>query len=334
MGTTFAVLGAGSWGTALAILLARNHHQVILWGRDPERMRVMVEQHRNPWYLPAAVFPEGMTLSAQLEAALAATPEVIIMAPSNSFRSLVERCAQLRPRGLRLAWGTKGLEPDTQRFLHEVSAEILGVATPTAVLSGPSFAQEVASGLPTALTVASRFPEYAVWLAQCLRCDSLRPYTTDDVIGVQLGGGLKNVLAIATGISDGLGLGANARAALVTRGLAEMMRLGAAMGARPETFMGLAGLGDLVLTCTDNLSRNRRFGVLIGQGQSPTVALHSIGQVVEGFATVRAAVVLAQRFKVDMPITRQVYAVLHTGHHPRAAVQELFARALRAETGD
>lgn len=329
--STLALLGAGSWGTALAVLLARNGHQVRLWGRNPEQMAEMAALRRNIGYLPDVVLPEGITPTADFPETINATNEVIIVTPSHTFRAVVEQCAKWGPTNLRLAWGTKGFEPNTQSFFHEVCAAILGINTPSAVISGPSFAHEVAMGLPTALTVASHFPEYANWLAHCLHCDNLRPYTSDDVIGVQLAGGLKNVLAIAVGISDGLGLGANARAALITRGLAEMMRLGASMGANPATFTGLAGLGDLVLTCTGELSRNRRCGVLIGQGHPPAVALRTIGQVVEGFITARAVVALAERFQVEMPISSQVYAILHAGHNPRTAVQQLFARALRPE---
>jgi glycerol-3-phosphate dehydrogenase (NAD(P)+) len=260
-----------------------------------------------------------------------ATAEVLVVVPSHVFRVTLEAVAARRPAGLRLAWATKGLEPGAQRPFHEVAAEVLGVEVPTAVVSGPTFAKEVVAGLPTAVTVASRFPDYARWLAGCLRSESFRPYTADDVVGVQLGGAVKNVLAIAAGIADGLGFGANTRAALITRGLAEVMRLGEAMGGRRETFMGLAGLGDLVLTCTDDLSRNRRFGLLIGQGHAVGAALAAIGQVVEGFTTVCEVVVLARRFGVDMPITDQVHAVLYEGHNPKTAVQTLLGRALRPE---
>lgn len=331
MDRPIAVLGAGSWGSALAILLARNGHLVWLWGRDAARMLTLAEVRSNPWYLPDTPFPDGLIPTSDLDAVLAATHEVLVVTPSHTFRAILEACVRRRPVGLRLAWGTKGLEPGTQRPFHEVAEEVLGAETPTAVVSGPSFAKEVVAGLPTAVTVASRFPDYAQWLAGCLRSSSFRPYTSDDVVGVQLGGGVKNVLAIAAGIADGLGFGANARAALITRGLTEIMRLGEAMGGRRETFMGLAGLGDLVLTCTDDLSRNRRFGLLIGQGKQIDAALAIVGQVVEGFTTVREVVTLARRLGVDMPITDQVHAVLHQGHPPRMAVQNLLARELRPE---
>lgn len=330
--STIAVLGAGSWGSALAILLARNGYRVWLWGHNQARMLSLAKSRTNPWYLPEVKFPDEIVPTSDLVATLAASTEAIIAVPSHAFRATLEACVPHKTSNLRLAWATKGLEPLTQRLFHEVAAEILGSATPTAVISGPSFAQEVIAGLPTAVTIASHFPKYAQWLANCLRNSNFRPYTSDDMIGVQLGGAVKNVLAIAAGIADGLGFGANARAALITRGLTEIMRLGAALGGRKETFMGLAGLGDLILTCTDDLSRNRRFGLLIGQGQAVNIALSSIGQVVEGYNTVREVVALAQRLKVDMPITNQIYAVLHESYDPCAAVQNLFMRALRPES--
>jgi glycerol-3-phosphate dehydrogenase (NAD(P)+) len=330
-GNSIAVLGAGSWGSALAILLARNGHEVWLWGRDPARMLILAESRTNPWYLPDTLFPDSIIPTSDLKEAIAATPEVLMVVPSHVFRATLQDCVLLRPRGMRVSWATKGLEPGTQRPFHEVAEEILGAETPTAVISGPTFAQEVVAGLPSAVTVASRFRDYAQWLANCLQNTNFRPYTSDDVVGVQLGGAVKNVLAIAAGIADGLGFGANARAALITRGLAEIMRLGEAMGGRRDTFMGLAGLGDLVLTCTGDLSRNRRFGLLIGQGEGINAALTAIGQVVEGFTSVREVVALAQRLGVDMPITNQVSAVLYEDHNPRLAVQALLARALRPE---
>jgi len=329
--TQFAVLGAGSWGSALAILLARNGHPVWLWGRDSAKMQALVDAQCNPWYLPDAHFPEGLVPTSDLNNVLATTSEVIMVTPSKVFRPILETVAARRPDRLRFAWATKGLEPETQRPFHEVAKEILGENTPTAVLSGPTFAREVALGLPTAITVASHFPEYANWLALCLSNSVLRPYTSEDVIGVEIGGAVKNVLAIAAGISDGLGFGDNARAALITRGLTEVMRLGEALGARRETLMGLSGLGDLVLTCTGDLSRNRRFGLLLGKGYSIDSALKVVGQVVEGFSTVREVVALANRLQITMPITEQVHSVLYFGHSPRESVQNLFSRTLRPE---
>ncbi|CAK0769265.1 glycerol-3-phosphate dehydrogenase [Gammaproteobacteria bacterium] len=330
--TQFAVLGAGSWGSALAILLARNGHPVWLWGRDAAKMQALADAQCNPWYLPDAHFPEGLVPTSDLNHVLATTSEVIMVTPSKVFRPILETVAVRRSEGFRFAWATKGLEPKTQRPFHEVAKEILGENVPTAVLSGPTFAREVALGLPTAITVASHFPEYANWLAGCLSSSVLRPYTSEDVIGVEIGGAAKNVLAIAAGISDGLGFGDNARAALITRGLTEIMRLGEALGARRETLMGLSGLGDLVLTCTGDLSRNRRFGLLLGKGYPIDSALKVIGQVVEGFSTVREVVTLANRLQIPMPITEQVYSVLYLGHSPRESVQNLFSRALRPES--
>jgi glycerol-3-phosphate dehydrogenase (NAD(P)+) len=235
------------------------------------------------------------------------------------------------PNGAGFAWATKGLEPGGGRFLHEVTAEILGAAWPAAVISGPSFAGEVARGLPTAVTVASRDAAHARRVAALLHGSNLRAYTSADVIGVELGGAVKNVLAIAAGIADGLGFGANARAALITRGLAEMARLGLAVGGQRETFMGLAGIGDLVLTCTDDQSRNRRFGLAIGRGETAEAAFAAIGQVVEGAATVREALRLARRHQVEMPITEQVDEVLYHGQDPRRAVEILLARDPKPE---
>ena len=328
---TFAVLGAGSWGTALAVLLANNGHPTLLWGRDRDRMAAMARERANPYYLPGATFPAQLQPVSDLGKLLATTGELLVAVPSHVFRATLESVYRVRPSDLRLAWATKGLEPATQYLFHRVATDIFGETIPTAVVSGPTFAKEVVAGLPTAVTVASRFPAYADWLAGCLRNDSFRPYTSDDIVGVQLGGAVKNVLAIAAGIADGLGFGANARAALITRGLAEIMRLGDALGGRRETFMGLAGLGDLVLTCTDDLSRNRRFGLLLGKGHTVEEGLAAVGQVVEGLTTVREVVALAGRLKVEMPITHQVNRVLWEGLPPREAVQGLLARALRAE---
>ncbi len=327
---TIAVLGAGAWGSALAVLLARNGHTVWLWDQDAHRM-VALSKNRTDRYLSGTLLPDTILPTEHLEVALAATSEVLVVVPSHGFRATLEACAAYRPANVRLALATKGLEPGTERPLHQVAEEIMGMETPLAVLSGPTFAAEVLAGLPTAITIASRFPAYAQWLADCMRSAHFRPYTSDDLVGVEIGGAVKNVMAIAAGISDGLGFGANARAALITRGLAEIMRLGEAMGGRRETFMGLTGVGDLVLTCTDDLSRNRRFGLSIGRGKTVDEALAAIDQVVEGLSTVREVVTLARRLGVDMPITHQVYAILYEGHNPRSAVHALLMRALRSE---
>lgn len=329
--STVAVLGAGSWGTALALLLARNGHAVRLWGHDARQMDALRQDRENRRYLPGIGFPERLQPRADLAAAVADTDLVLVVVPSHAYGQTLTLLKPHLPVPTGLAWATKGLETGSGRFLHEVTADILG-ARPAAIVSGPSFAKEVAAGMPTAITVAAADRHHAQRVADCLHGSSFRAYTSDDVVGVELGGAVKNVLAIATGISDGLGFGANARAALITRGLAEMVRLGLAVGGRKETFMGLAGMGDLVLTCTDNQSRNRRFGLAIGQGRSAEQARQAIGQVVEGAGTTREVMRLAQQYGVEMPISEQVDRVLHQGQDPRRAVEALLAREPKAES--
>jgi glycerol-3-phosphate dehydrogenase (NAD(P)+) len=327
---SIAVLGAGSWGTALAILLARNGHDVRLWGHDPGHTRDLAEDRENRYYLPGIPLPPELSPTPDLDCALKAADFALVVVPSHAFRSVLQ---QLRPHlepSAGLAWATKGLEPGTNKLLHEVAREVLG-NWPLAVVSGPTFAGEVARGLPTAVTVASASEMLAKQLAQALRSSYFRAYVTDDVIGVELGAAVKNVLAIAAGISDGLGFGANSRAALITRGLAEITRLGVALGGRTETFMGLAGLGDLALTCTDDQSRNRRMGLALARGLSIEQARREIGQEVEGVQTAREVYQLSRRLGVDMPITEQAYRVLYEGRQPKKAVQALFERAPKKE---
>ena len=327
---TVAVLGVGSWGTALAQLLARNGHAVRLWGHDPEEVAPLRHERENRRYLPGIAFPAALTATADLAEALASVDLALVVVPSHAYAATLARLRPLLPAAAGFAWATKGLERDG-RFLHQVTADVLGAAWPAAIISGPSFAGEVARGLPTAVTVAATDPAHAARVAALLHGSNLRAYTSSDVVGVELGGAVKNVLAIAAGIADGLGFGANARAALMTRGLAEMTRLGLAAGGQRETFMGLAGIGDLVLTCTDDQSRNRRFGLAIGRGQSAEAACAAIGQVVEGAATVHAALRLARTLGVEMPITEQVDRVLHHGEEPRRAVEILLARDPKPE---
>jgi glycerol-3-phosphate dehydrogenase (NAD(P)+) len=253
--------------------------------------------------------------------------------PSHAFREVLQRLKPLLRPGQRVAWATKGFEVSTGRLPHDVAAEVLGPGVPTAVLSGPTFAREVGAGLPSAMTVASRDSEYALELARSLSDENFRAYASSDMTGVEVGGAVKNVLAIAAGASDGLGFGANTRVALITRGLAEMMRLGIALDARRETFMGLAGLGDLVLTCTDDQSRNRRCGLLLAAGKTLEQAQAEIGQVVEGVLAARAVHDVAQRKGVDMPICEQVYHVLYEGASARDAVHTLMKRTIRREAG-
>ncbi len=333
MATTVAVLGAGSWGTALALLLSRNGHAVRLWSHNSEQVARLRHDRENRRYLPGCAFPAGLTVEPDLAAAAARSAIVLIAVPSHAYGETLARVKPYLDVSTGIAWATKGLEHGSGRFLHQVTAQLLGENWPAAVISGPSFAREVAAGMPTAVTVASRDVGYARQVAALLHGSNLRAYTSEDVIGVELGGAVKNVLAIAVGVSDGLGFGANARAALITRGLAEMVRLGEVVGGRRETFMGLAGIGDLVLTCTDDQSRNRRFGLAIGRGQTAAEACAAIGQVVEGIVTTREIMRLARRYRVEMPITEQVDQVLDQGRDPRQAVEALLARDLKPETG-
>lgn len=333
MATTVAVLGAGSWGTALALLLSRNGHAVRLWSHNSEQVARLRHDRENRRYLPGCAFPAGLTVEPDLAVAGARSVIVLIAVPSHAYGETLARVKPYLDVNTGIAWATKGLEHGSGRFLHQVTAQLLGENWPAAVISGPSFAREVAAGMPTAVTVASRDVGYARQVAALLHGSNLRAYTSEDVIGVELGGAVKNVLAIAVGVSDGLGFGANARAALITRGLAEMVRLGEVVGGRRETFMGLAGIGDLVLTCTDDQSRNRRFGLAIGRGQTAAEACAAIGQVVEGIVTTREIMRLARRYRVEMPITEQVDQVLDQGRDPRQAVEALLARDLKPETG-
>lgn len=325
------VMGAGAWGTALAILLARNGQPTWLWARDAVQIETLSAARCNMRCLPDIPFPSTLQLTSDLPHALAHAHDVLVVVSSAGFRAALALIASHRSAATRLVWATKGLEPGSGRLLHQVVAEVLGDAIPTAVISGPTFAREVAAGLPTAVTVASANAEFAMHVADLLHNNNFRAYTGHDVAGVEVGGAVKNVLAIAAGIADGLGFGANTRAALVTRGLAEMMRLGVALGGRRETLMGLAGLGDLVLTCTDNQSRNRRVGLALAQGQTLPEALAAIGQAVEGVQTATEVLHVAQHLGIEMPITEQVHQVLHAGRSPRDAVNALLNREKKAE---
>lgn len=329
--SSLAVIGAGSWGTALAVLFARNGVKTSIWGHLPDHMQTLIDTRRNDDFLPDIPFPTPLQPCIELQQALAISHDILVIVPSPVFAPVLQQLKPYLNENSRLAWATKGLESDTARLLHECAREILGDHIPLAVISGPTFANEVAHGLPTAVTIASQDTSFAQSLASTMQNDSFRAYTSTDVTGVELGGAVKNILAIAAGIADGLGFGANTRAALITRGLAEIMRLGIRLGGEAETFMGLAGIGDLVLTCTDNQSRNRRFGIALAQGMSQQQALDSIGQVVEGIHTAQEIHRLAERLNIDMPITEQVYKVLFQGADPREAVHALFARELKPE---
>lgn len=330
--STVAVLGAGSWGTALAIALSRNQIPVNLWDRDAEHIQRIASSAVNQRYVPDIPLSPLITPLADFETAIRNTDYILVVVPSSGFRVTLKHIKQALNDKPRVAWASKGLEPDSGKFLHQIAQEELGADSQTATISGPSFALEVARGLPTAVTVASGDTDFAGRVAASLHSDTFRTYTSNDVIGVELGGAVKNVLAIAAGIADGLGFGANTRAALITRGLAEIMRLGVALGGKPETFMGLTGVGDLVLTCTDDQSRNRRLGLALGRGDSLEAAMTHIGQAVEGVHTAREVMRLARRHGIDMPIVEQVDRVLYHGVAPDQAVRSLLARDPKAET--
>lgn len=325
-----AVLGAGSWGTALAALMARHGHAVTLWGRDAGIAAGIDQQHENTRYLPGIVLPDTLRATTDLAAALYGADLALVVVPSHAFTETLHLLAPLRPAAAGVAWATKGFEPGSGRFLHEVAEDILGPSVPLAVVTGPSFAKEVAEGLPTALTVHGD-PDFAQRMAEVLHGPAFRAYTGDDMVGAELGGAMKNVLAVATGVADGMQLGLNARAGIITRGLNEMLRLSAAIGAKPETVMGLAGLGDLVLTCTGDLSRNRRLGLALGRGESLQDAVREIGQVVESVQTADEVMRLADRHGIDLPISSAVRSLLHGDLSPAAALQQLLAREQKPE---
>ncbi len=325
------VLGAGSWGTALALLLVRNGYAASLWGNDPAGQARLEQERENRAYLPGIPFPKKLHAYVSLTDVAKDTPHFLIAVPSHAFHATLKALQPLLPAQAILAWASKGLEPGSGKLLSQVATEVLGQQCSLAVVSGPTFAREVALNLPTALTVASENDSTAEAVASWLRNDRVRIYTSRDVAGVQWGGAIKNVMAIAAGISDGLGFGANARAALITRGLAELTRLGMAMGGQKETFMGLAGAGDLILTCTDNTSRNRRVGLALGQGKKLPDILSALGQEAEGVATTRELYQLARKSNVEMPITVQVYRVLYENLSPQSAVEALLKREPRQE---
>ncbi|MEE4294145.1 MAG: NAD(P)H-dependent glycerol-3-phosphate dehydrogenase [Xanthomonadales bacterium] len=330
-GPLFAVLGAGSWGTALAMQLMRAGSAVVLWDWDRKHIESIAEARCNRQHLPDYPLPDDMLVQPDLEAAVRMADEILIVVPSHAFAGLIEQIKPWLKDGQGIAWACKGLEPGTGRFLHEPAKKVFGNERPLALVTGPSFAKEVAANLPTAVTVAGSDPAYSERIARALHGANFRAYTSDDIVGAELGGSVKNVLAIATGMADGMHLGHNARAALITRGLAEMMRLGRAMGAQERTLIGLAGLGDLVLTATGDLSRNRRLGIALGQGKSVDTAVEEIGQVVEGIKTSLEIWRLAGRLGVDMPISEQIYSIIHEGADPRLALRRLLDREQKHE---
>jgi len=327
------VLGAGAFGTALAIQLSRRGAPTFLWGRDATVMATLQESRENPRYLRGCAFPAQLTASANLAEAVSHSGDLLIATPSPALRESCERLKPLVQPGQGIACACKGLEPGSGRLAHEVIADVLGSGHAIAIVSGPTFAKELGLGLPTAVTVASADAAFAVRLAEAFHGDGFRAYTSSDVIGVEIGGAAKNVLAIAVGIADGLGLGANTRAAMITRGLNEIRRLGAALGAQAETLMGLAGLGDLVLTCTDNQSRNRRYGLLLGQGKKPEEAQAAIEGVVEGVRAAPEVLRLARKLDVELPLLEMAGAVIAGTVTPVDALRRLAERPLRAEAG-
>jgi glycerol-3-phosphate dehydrogenase (NAD(P)+) len=329
--TPIAVLGSGSWGTALAIQFARAGRPTRLWGRNPAQLADMRGARCNRRYLPEARFPDLIEIADTQEAALAGASDVLVAVPSSGFRSLLGELHPKLARDTCVAWATKGFELDSGLLPHQVAQSVLGSSRPMAVLSGPTFAREVGAGLPTAMVVASADETYAMRIADDLASPGFRTYVSTDIAGVEIGGAVKNVIAVGAGLSDGLGFGANMRVALITRGLNEMTRLGVALGARERTFMGLAGLGDLVLTCTDDQSRNRRCGLALARGLSVDEAMREIGQVVEGYHAARVLRAVARRMELDLPVCEGICRILFDGAAARDVVSALMARPPQAE---
>lgn len=331
MSPSISVLGAGSWGTALALHAARNGCNTLLWGHTGSHVQSLKQAGENQRYLPGFIFPGNLRVTSDLQEAVAFSSVLLISVPSHAFKSTLLSIKPFLGQGPRIAWATKGFGGEDGLLLSDVATGVFGDDVATAVLSGPTFAKEVAADLPTAVTIASASDSFASQLAGILHNQCFRTYTSSDIVGVQVGGASKNVLAIAAGIADGLGFGANTRAALITRGLTEIMRLGIRLGGQADTFMGLAGLGDLILTCTDNQSRNRRFGLALGRGKSSEQAIQEIAQEVEGVSAARQAYALSEKYNVEMPITEQVYHVLFNGLDPKRAVHNLLARDQKSE---
>jgi len=330
MPKSISILGAGSWGTALALQAARNGCEAMLWGHNPQHIAQVKQTRENQRYLAGFSFPDNLYVTDDLRQAVGFSNLILLVVPSHAFKHTLIAIQPFLSENSQIAWATKGFDSETGELLSQVSLSILGNIN-TAVISGPTFAKEVAQGLPTALTIASNSESLANQLTHILHNHCFRIYTSTDIIGVQVGGACKNVLAIAAGIADGLGFGANTRAALITRGLNEIMRLGIRLNGQADTFMGLTGLGDLILTCTDNQSRNRRFGLALGQGKSQQQALSEIAQEVEGIGAAREAYLLSKHYQVEMPITEQVYKVLFENLDPKIAVQNLLTRDQKPE---
>ena len=312
--------------------LLRSDSRAVLWDWNREHIEAVGKARCNERFLPEFPLPDGLVVEPDLERAVRMADEILIVVPSHAFVGILEQINPWLKPGQGVAWACKGLEPGTGQFLHEPARKLFGDERPLAVVTGPSFAKEVAANLPTAVTVAGTEPAYCVMVARALHGGNFRAYTSNDIIGAELGGSVKNVLAVATGICDGMSLGNNARAALMTRGLVEMKRLGRALGARDETLTGLTGMGDLVLTCTGDLSRNRRLGLALGAGMTVEAAVAEIGQVVEGVQTSAEVWRLAKRHGVEMPIAEQVYGIIHQGWDPNQSVKDLLSREQKHET--
>lgn len=327
-----SILGAGAWGTALALSVAARH-KVVLWGRNPDVMQRMQTQRANDQYLPGFVFPDSMLATADIALAMRHASEqglLIIATSVSGLRETLKLCATF-PLS-HVVWLCKGFEQETQLLPHQIAHEMLGDAVPVGALSGPSFAQEVAKGLPCALTIASSSGALCQQVVDIAHGNALRVYTSDDVVGVEVGGAVKNILAIATGVADGLGLGLNARAALMTRGLAEIARLNQALGGRNETLMGLTGVGDLILTCTGDLSRNRKVGLALAKGQALEKIVQDLGHVAEGVRCAQTVQGLAHRLGIEMPIANAVAAVLFDQISAQEMIARLLARDAKQET--
>ena len=334
MSDRVTVLGAGSWGTALAIHLGRLGHQVTLWGRNPAVTESLGSgaEHVGP---PGAHVPQGLRVTSDLEAACRGTQALVIACPSRAMRELAGKILPFAPPDALVISTAKGIERETHLLMTGVLAEVLGEQSAARIgaLSGPSFAKEVALGMPTVVTAAAADIDTADRIQALFNGPTFRVYTSPDIVGVEVGGAAKNVIALAAGVSDGMGFGHNTRAALITRGLAEIVRLAEAMGANPQTLAGLSGMGDLVLTCTGDLSRNRRVGVRLGQGERLADIVASMNEVAEGVHNTRSVYQMAQSISVEVPITEQMYHVVEEGKDPKRAVVDLMTRRLRSEIG-
>lgn len=322
------IIGTGSFGTALACVLANNNptNNIFIYGKDEQQLQA-IKQHRvNNYYLPDVVLPQNLVAAFDLETLVAKVLDILIVVPSANFTEVMHSLKPLITKKHRIVWATKGLDAASQKFLHQIVEDVLGKSQQYAIISGPSFAREVALGLPTAVAVAANNDDFAKDVIKYFHSKNFRVYASNDIIGVQLGGIIKNIFAVACGIADGLGLGANARAAIITRGLAEMLRLGKVLGAKEKTLIGLAGCGDMVLTCTDDQSRNRRLGLAIGKGKSVEVAQKEIGQALESLSNCVAINNLARTYNIELPIAQEVEAILTNKTEARLALERLMAR--------